>query len=119
MLRCGVARPAALKPGSAAQFIAVDGVIFLPVQGNGDDDLDGVDRAVYFDVVVPASYPQPPLALIADAIAKALPAVCDRIRRAPTRAKLCTRRSDAPTRRRTQGPRGRAGRRGRRRGRTR
>ncbi|MGN6609568.1 MAG: DUF3515 domain-containing protein [Jatrophihabitans sp.] len=72
---CGVERPKELTPGSSAQAVAVDGVWFLPVASKDETIWTAVDRSVYFQVVVPKGYAQPPLAPIADAIAT-LPQVC-------------------------------------------
>jgi len=76
VLRCGVARPARLVVGNADQDLAADGVLFLPDRGSSSTVFTVVDRAAYIDVTVPPSYAQPPLGPIADAIAAALPAVC-------------------------------------------
>lgn len=76
VLRCGVARPSALKPGSADLIIGVNGVFWLPVHEKKATVWTTVDRAAYVEVTVPVSYRQPPLAPIADAIAKVLPPVC-------------------------------------------
>jgi hypothetical protein len=92
VLVCGVPRPAALTPGSSAQTIGVDGVFWLPVQQHDVTVWTAIDRAVYVQVAVPRSYPQPPLAPIADAVAAALPAVCVVDANAPDVSKLCTHR---------------------------
>lgn len=76
VLRCGVARPSALRPASSDLDIGVDGVFWLPVQHEGVTVWTTVDREVYIEVTVPKSYAQPPLGPLAEAIAKALPAVC-------------------------------------------
>jgi hypothetical protein len=77
VLRCGVARPAGLHASSSADTITSDGVVFLVGdQTNGDNAFTAVDRDVYVEVTVPTSYDQPPLGPLADAIAKALPAIC-------------------------------------------
>ena len=91
-LVCGVPRPAALTPGSSAQTIGVDGVFWLPVQQKNLTVWTTIDRAAYVQVSVPRSYAQPPLAPIADAIAKALPAVCVVDPNEPDVSKLCTHR---------------------------
>jgi hypothetical protein len=91
-LVCGVPRPAGLTPGSSAQTIGVDGVFWLPVQRKNDTVWTTIDRAAYVQVTVPRSYPQPPLAPIADAIAKALPAVCVVDPNEADVTKLCTHR---------------------------
>ena len=92
VLRCGVPRPAGLSPGSSAQIIAIDGVNWLPVQQSKQTVWTSVDRAAYVEVSVPRSYTQPPLAPISDAIAAALPAVCDVDPNESDLSKLCTRR---------------------------
>lgn len=76
VLRCGVERPSALRPASSDLDIGVDGVFWLPVKRQSGTVWTTVDRAAYIEVAVPSSYPQPPLGLLADAIAKVLPAVC-------------------------------------------
>lgn len=76
VLRCGVARPSALKPGSAALDIGVNGVFWLPVQHKDLTVWTAVDRAAYIEVTVPKSYAQPPLGPISDGVAKALPVAC-------------------------------------------
>lgn len=76
VLRCGVPRPAALVPNSAALLVPVNGVSFLPVNGKKDNVFTAVDRAVYVEVSVPVGYAQPPLGPIADAIAKSMKQVC-------------------------------------------
>lgn len=92
VLRCGVPRPGALTPGSSAQTIGVDGVFWLPVQQKKQTVWTVIDRAAYIEVTVPSSYAQPPLAPIADAIAKVLPAVCVVDPAVTDPAKLCTHR---------------------------
>lgn len=92
VLRCGVPRPAALTPGSAALVVEVDGVNWLPIQQSGATVWTAIDRAAYVEVTVPKSYAQPPLAPIADAIAKVLPAVCVVDPKETDPSKLCTHR---------------------------
>jgi hypothetical protein len=92
VLRCGVPRPAALTPGSSAQAIGVDGVYWLPVAQKSVTIWTVVDRAAYIEVSVPKSYAQPPLAPIADAVAKSLPAVCVVDPNQTDVTKLCTHR---------------------------
>jgi hypothetical protein len=74
VLRCGVPRPARFVATSS--LLGVNGVYFLPVRAGGRTVFTTVDRAVYIEVDVPTSYPQPPLGPLADAIGKALPQVC-------------------------------------------
>jgi hypothetical protein len=76
VLRCGVSRPAALKPGSSALLSGVNGVFWLVHRGTSQITWTTVDRAVYVEVDVPSSYRQPPIGPLASAIAKALPRVC-------------------------------------------
>lgn len=76
VLRCGVPRPAALRPGSADLDIAINGVLWLPARHQDDTVWTAVDRTAYIEVTVPKSYAQPPLGPISDAIATTLPAVC-------------------------------------------
>jgi hypothetical protein len=95
VLRCGVARPAALTPGSGAEFILGGNRSgpFYDVQRSGDANVwTTVDRAAYISITVPAKYAADPLPTLSRAIAKALPAVCAVDATAPTKD-LCTHRS--------------------------
>jgi hypothetical protein len=95
VLRCGVGRPAALVPGSADQIFSAngaDGVYWLPVRTKAATVWTSVDRAVYVEVTVPASYATPPLNALATAIATVLPAVCSTDPNEADTSKLCTRR---------------------------
>ncbi len=96
VLRCGVPRPAGLRPGSADLDIAIDGVLWLPLQHKDDTVWTTVDRAAYIEVTVPRSYAQPPLGPVSDAITKTLPAVCvaqaGPAQPAPDPKRLCTNR---------------------------
>jgi hypothetical protein len=80
VLRCGVARPADLVPGSSAQFISVTGQRgpYYDVKSNGDANVyTTVDRAVYIDLTIPSKYlSAPPLPTVSDAIARVLRPVC-------------------------------------------
>jgi hypothetical protein len=76
VLRCGVPRPGGLKAGSSEFVLGVNGVNFFQTRPAGAHVFTAVDRVAYIEVSVPESYAQPPLGPIADAIAKALPAVC-------------------------------------------
>jgi len=91
VLRCGVARPAALNPSLSQQLFAVNGVLFLPQRNSERTLWTAVDRAVYVDVAVPTSYRQPPLGPIATALAKVLKPVCVQDPTQP-RSRQCTRR---------------------------
>lgn len=95
LLRCGVGRPAELVPGSADQIFSAngtDGVYWLPVKKKAATVWTTVDRAVYVEVTVPASYATPPLNAVGTAIAKVLPAVCSTDPNEADTSKLCTRR---------------------------
>jgi hypothetical protein len=76
VLRCGVPRPKELVPNSSVLLVPVNGVAFLPVNTKKVNVFTTVDRAAYIEITVPTSYPQPPLGPLADAITKALQAVC-------------------------------------------
>jgi hypothetical protein len=79
VLRCGVARPATLKPGSGAQFILGGNPAgpFYDVQRAGDANVwTTVDRAAYISITVPTQYAADPLPALSRAIAKALSPVC-------------------------------------------
>lgn len=95
-LRCGVPRPGNLKPGSSDFLLGVNGVNFLQAKQDDAHVFTAIDRSAYIEVRVPESYAQPPLGPIADAIAKALPAVCEPAplpgKPQPDPRKLCTNR---------------------------
>jgi hypothetical protein len=91
VLRCGVPRPAGLVPGSDAFTTGVDGVFFWVEHAKDATVFTVIDRAAYIEVRVPTTYAGGPLAPIADAVAKALPAVCVVDGAAPA-AKQCTHR---------------------------
>lgn len=74
VLRCGVDRPSGLTKTSSV--FAVDGVNVLPRKTPGGTVFTVIDRPVYLDVTVPASYAQPPLGPIARVVARTLPQVC-------------------------------------------
>lgn len=82
LLRCGVARPADLKPGSSAQFFQFGtaqgsgGVYFDVTSQGGNEVYTTVDRAVYVQITVPSQYHSAPVVTLANAIARALPPVC-------------------------------------------
>jgi hypothetical protein len=80
VLRCGVNRPAELRPGSAALLFDIAGprggsVEWLPNALKDPTTFTTVDRAVYIEVSKPLSV-QSPLASLSDAIASVLPPVC-------------------------------------------
>jgi hypothetical protein len=93
---CGVARPAALHPGSATEFVAGGDLSgpFYDVTRAGDANVyTTVDRAPYIAITIPAKYQGADyLPLLSQPIAKALPAVCSTSKDEPDPAKLCTRR---------------------------
>lgn len=71
--RCGVPRPAALTPTS--QLLDVDGVGWLPIEGQGGSAFVAVDwpsrqAPVYVEVIVPDAYADP-----ADVLADISPAL--------------------------------------------
>lgn len=97
VLRCGVDRPKDLVPGSSVQDFTAGSTSgpYYDVTKSGDANVwTTVDRAVYISITVPSAYQGadlvPPLS---EAIAKALPAVCDATGTAPNPADLCTRRA--------------------------
>ncbi|WP_375479951.1 DUF3515 family protein [uncultured Jatrophihabitans sp.] len=96
VLSCGAGRPKDLVPGSSAKFVVAGpaaGPWYDVTTAGGGDVFTTVDRAAYISISVPAKYPvvnvMPPLS---DAIAKALPAVCDGSGTAADPDDLCTRR---------------------------
>ena len=79
VLRCGVARPASLKPGSSTVYVTGgvgSGPYYDVTTHDGANVWTTVDRAVYIEVTVPTKYNSAPLTAISQAIAKTLPAVC-------------------------------------------
>jgi hypothetical protein len=71
VLRCGLDRPADLTPSTATR--AVDGVQWLPVEGQGATTWYTVDRSVFVALTVPASAGTGPLQDISGLIGKTLP----------------------------------------------
>lgn len=95
VLACGVTRPSELAPDSAALLININGVNWLPVQKDKQTVFTSIDRAVYVQVTVPKAQSVQPLPLIADAVSKVLPTVCQVQapgQTAPPQSSLCTRR---------------------------
>jgi Protein of unknown function (DUF3515) len=96
VLRCGVPRPSALRPGSADLDIGINGVLWLADRHHDATVWTTVDRAAYIEVTVPTSYAQPPLGPISDAITQTLPALCVAQatpgQPAPDPKRLCTNR---------------------------
>jgi hypothetical protein len=76
VLRCGVARPADLKPGSADFVPVVNGVAFLEHDTPGAHVYVSIDRAAYVEISFPKSAGSGGLPVLATAIAKAMPPVC-------------------------------------------
>ena len=105
VLRCGVDRPDALAPGSAAQQFYINGVLWQPEE-NPDGVVDPtkplvitvVDRDVYIEVISPNGTRMDATPLISDVILQVFPdAVCLGQSSGPTTPlvpddQLCTRR---------------------------
>ncbi len=97
VLRCGVARPKDLVPGSSVQYFAIAGragrpVYFDRTQTSSANVFTSVDRAAYVEVSVPSRLAAGPLPALADAIAASMPAVCVVDPAETDLSKLCTRR---------------------------
>ena len=100
VLRCGVGRPAQLRPYSSALLIGSGNdlsVNWLPADdGGAATSWTTVDRKVYIAVTVPSSYATPPLNDLSDVISRTLPAICTVAMTAgqeqTDREPLCTRR---------------------------
>jgi hypothetical protein len=96
ILRCGVNRPADLKPGSNTPAILVGDVYWFRT-GRGDSDVfTSIDRAVYIEVSVPAKQSYMPLPTLGAAIAAKLPPICtvpEEGKPQPADNQLCTHRS--------------------------
>lgn len=96
ILRCGVPRPAELKPGSSGFVPEVNGVSFLERDTADANVYTSIDRAAYIELSFPKKSGSGELPVLASAIAKALPAVCLPQalpgESAPPTAKLCTHR---------------------------
>jgi hypothetical protein len=79
VLRCGVARPKDLVPGSSALYFSATGADgpYYDVTSSGDDEIyTTIDRAVYIQISIPTKYSSGPLPALSQIIAKAIPAVC-------------------------------------------
>lgn len=77
VLRCGVDRPKGLVPGSDHFTAGINGVFYwVDPDKSKQTVFTVIDRAVYVEVEVPATYAGGPLAAVSDAVAKALPQVC-------------------------------------------
>ncbi|MDV6013482.1 DUF3515 domain-containing protein [Haloechinothrix sp. LS1_15] len=70
ILRCGLEQPAELEPDSPLR--AVDGVEWLPVEGEGSHTWYAVDRAAYIALTVPDAAGTGPLQLISEIIDETL-----------------------------------------------
>jgi len=92
VLRCGVPRPSGLTAASSDFVLAANGVNFFQSKQGKTHVFTAIDRAAYIEVQVPDFYAQPPLGPLADAIAKALPAVCVVDSTQTDTSKLCTHR---------------------------
>ncbi len=76
VLRCGVARPASLKPGDSELLTGVNGVFFSKRKSGDSNVFTVIDRSAYIEISVPSEYGGGPLAPLATAIGRALPALC-------------------------------------------
>ncbi len=103
VLRCGVARPTQLVPGSDAQLVDVRpeaatgaptaaAVEWLPVKNGDATVFTTVDRAVYVELSWPAAQSYNPLPEVSRSVAAVLPAVCTTGPTVPV-DQLCTHRS--------------------------
>lgn len=103
IVRCGVARPRDLHPGSTAQFQGFGNssgkaTVYFDVTSHGSDEIyTSVDRAVYVEITLPSKYPGGTyVTALAEAIAKTMPAVCvggqPGAGPLPPTAQLCSRR---------------------------
>jgi hypothetical protein len=73
VLRCGVAKPAALTPSNSTGYLQLNGVLTL-VTSQGDDQIyTVVDRAVFIELDVPREYASAPVPPVMSAIRKVLP----------------------------------------------
>jgi hypothetical protein len=71
VLRCGVPRPAALRPDS--EVLDISGVTFFAAPRGATTAYTTVDRSVYVEVVAPSGEASGPAARLATAISRALP----------------------------------------------
>lgn len=67
-LRCGVPRPAAMRPES--QLVTINGVDWFPQPGDRPVTFTAVGRAAYVEVTVPAKY-----GVAGDALIELIPAI--------------------------------------------
>lgn len=78
ILRCGVDRPAELKP--ASELLVVNDIAWLGVPADDPTTFTAVGRGVYVELTVPASYealPAESLPDVSDSIEKNVPALPD------------------------------------------
>jgi Protein of unknown function (DUF3515) len=98
ILRCGVAKPRDVHPGSTAQFVLISAAsgaagVYFDVTKNGPANVyTSVDRAVYVEITEPASDNGAQMPALAAVIAAALPPVCDGDGSDPEPTKLCAAR---------------------------
>jgi Protein of unknown function (DUF3515) len=71
VLRCGLPRPAELRPTS--ELIDIDQVGWLALSSSDVDSFIAVDRAVYIALTVPRGLGTGPVQTVSDAIRSALP----------------------------------------------
>lgn len=102
ILRCGVARPKDLHPGSSTVFISGSnagtlGPFYDVTSSGGTEIYTTVDRAVYIDIAIPSKYQGSTfLPIFSKAINAALPAICyggqPGAGKLPPSEQLCSRR---------------------------
>jgi hypothetical protein len=95
ILRCGVARPTDLAPGSTTPAVLVGNVYWFRTSRGDSDVFTSIDRAVYVEVSVPRKQSYMPLPTLGAAIAAKLPPVCavpEEGQPQPADDKLCTHR---------------------------
>lgn len=102
VLSCGVERPSELKPGSSAGVtdtgIGNNTVQFFESRSGKVVTFTSIDRDVYIAIDMPDDLNERPLPLLAEAIASALPAVCQAVPQPipsnydESNAKLCVNR---------------------------
>jgi hypothetical protein len=98
VLRCGVNRPASLKPGSDKDLIAggdLSGAYYDVTRAGAANVYTAVDRAAYVSITIPSAYQgADQLPALNRAIITAMPkAVCSTDPQEPDVTKLCTRRA--------------------------
>jgi hypothetical protein len=98
VLRCGVARPAALHPGSSEQAFnagSLSGPFYFVARSGDANVYTIIDREPYISITVPGKYQAGTiLPTLVGAVGKALPKpVCSTDPATPNPADLCTRRA--------------------------